>query len=306
MMENINTQEILTIGNVLIDTTRPMKERFRALFTLRNLGGETAIQCISKCFNDESVLLKHELAYCLGQMQDKNAIPVLRSVLEDKQQDPIVRHEAGEALGAIGDPDLRELLERYKDDSAIEVAETCQIALERLNWVANDGVTEKLSKSPYSSIDPAPPSSTNDIKLLKDTLMDESKPLYDRYRAMFSLRNMATTESINALGEGFKATSALFRHEVAFVFGQMQDVRSVPFLKMALEDTKEHEMVRHEAAEALGSIATDECIEVLKRYLQDPRPVVRESCEVALDMSEYENSPEFQYANTLLAVKAQG
>ena len=39
------------------------------------------------------------------------------------------------------------------------------------------------------------------------------------------------------------------------------------------------------------------------RYLDDPRPVVRESCEVALDMSEYENSPEFQYANTLLTVE---
>ncbi|RVE48051.1 hypothetical protein evm_007238 [Chilo suppressalis] len=305
-MDSINDAEMSNIGNVLNDTTRPMKERFRALFTLRNLGGESAIKCISKCFNDDSVLLKHELAYCLGQMQDKRAIPVLRTVLEDKQQDPIVRHEAGEALGAIGDPDLRELLERYKDDPAVEVAETCQIALERLNWVANDGASEKLSKSPYSSVDPAPPSSENDVQTLKNTMMNESKPLYDRYRAMFSLRNMATTESIIALGEGFKASSALFRHEVAFVFGQMQDERSIPFLKMALEDTKEHEMVRHEAAEALGSIATDECIQVLQRYLHDPRPVVRESCEVALDMSEYENSPEFQYANTLLAVKAQG
>lgn len=45
----------------------------------------------------------------------------------------------------------------------------------------------------------------------------------------------------------------------------MQDERSVPFLKKTLEDTAEHEMVRHEAAEALGSIATDECTEVLKR-----------------------------------------
>ncbi|KAL0892858.1 hypothetical protein ABMA27_014543 [Loxostege sticticalis] len=304
-MSNIGEQEILNIGKVLNDPTRPMKERFRALFTLRNLGGETAIKCISECFTDESVLLKHELAYCLGQMLDKRAIPVLRSVLEDNKQDPIVRHEAGEALGAIGDPNLRELLEKYQYDPSIEVAETCQIALQRLNWVANDGASEKLSKSPYSSIDPAPPSGENNVATLSKTLMDETKPLYERYRAMFSLRNMATDDSIKALGEGLKASSALFRHEVAFVFGQMQDERSIPFLKKALEDTAEHEMVRHEAAEALGSIATDECTEILKRYLNDPRPVVRESCEVALDMSEYENSPEFQYANTLFAVKAE-
>ncbi|CAH2037767.1 unnamed protein product, partial [Iphiclides podalirius] len=238
-------------------------------------------------------------------MQDKRAIPVLRSVLEDKNQDPIVRHEAGEALGAIGDPNLREILEKYQNDPAIEVAETCQIALQRLNWVADESANESnLSKSPYCSIDPAPPSSESDIESLKNTLMDENKTLFERYRAMFSLRNLSTTESINALGQGLKASSALFRHEVAFVFGQMQDERSVPYLKQTLEDTNEHEMVRHEAAEALGSIATEECTEVLKRYLNDPRRVVRESCEVALDMSEYENSPEFQYANTLLTVNA--
>ncbi|XP_075973610.1 deoxyhypusine hydroxylase nero [Anticarsia gemmatalis] len=304
-MANASESAVKNIGKVLNDPSRPMKERFRALFTLRNLGGETAIECISQCFVDESVLLKHELAYCLGQMQDVRAIPVLRSVLEDKNQDPIVRHEAGEALGAIGDPNLRELLEKYQHDPAIEVAETCQIALQRLNWVANDKEEEKnLSKSLYSSVDPAPPSKEDDVEKLKSTLMDESKTLFERYRAMFSLRNLGTTESINALGEGFKASSALFRHEVAFVFGQMQDERSVKFLKSTLEDTNEHEMVRHEAAEALGSIATDECTEVLQRYLQDPRRVVRESCEVALDMSEYENSPEFQYANTLLTVQA--
>lgn len=97
-MAKASESAIKSIGKVLNDSSRPMKERFRALFTLRNLGGETAIECISQCFVDESVLLKHELAYCLGQMQDQRAIPVLRSVLEDKNQDPIVRHEAGSFL----------------------------------------------------------------------------------------------------------------------------------------------------------------------------------------------------------------
>lgn len=94
-MAKASESAVKSIGKVLNDPSRPMKERFRALFTLRNLGGEAAIECISECFIDESVLLKHELAYCLGQMQDKRAIPVLRSVLEDQKQDPIVRHEAG-------------------------------------------------------------------------------------------------------------------------------------------------------------------------------------------------------------------
>lgn len=94
-MVEINNEKIEEIGNLLNDTNRPLKERFRALFTLKNLGGPTAIDAIAKCFADDSALLKHELAYCLGQMQDASAIPHLVKVIDDKSQEPMVRHEAG-------------------------------------------------------------------------------------------------------------------------------------------------------------------------------------------------------------------
>lgn len=87
--------QIRSVGSVLNDSNRPLKERFRALFTLRNIGGPVAIDCINKSFSDSSALLKHELAYCLGQMQDKEAISILVGVLEDMKQEPMVRHEAG-------------------------------------------------------------------------------------------------------------------------------------------------------------------------------------------------------------------
>jgi len=56
-------------------------------------------------------------------------------------------------------------------------------------------------------------------------------------------------------------------------------------------------MVRHEAAEALGAIAADEALPILKQYLNDSEPIVRESCIVALDVHEYFNSDQFQYAD---------
>lgn len=87
--------QIESIGKVLNDPCRPLKERFRALFTLRNIGGSTSIKCIESCFKDPSALLKHELAYCLGQMQDERANGILVQVLEDLSQEPMVRHEAG-------------------------------------------------------------------------------------------------------------------------------------------------------------------------------------------------------------------
>lgn len=91
-------ESVREIGKVLQDKTKPLKDRFRALFTLKNLGGSEAIDFIASCFDDGSALLKHELAYCLGQMQDRYAVPSLISVLEDKAQEAMVRHEAGAVL----------------------------------------------------------------------------------------------------------------------------------------------------------------------------------------------------------------
>lgn len=102
---------------------------------------------------------------------------------------------------------------------------------------------------------------------------------------------------------GLKAGTALYRHEIAFVLGQMQDEASVASLVEGLENLKDHEMVRHECAEALGAIATDECIEALKKHLGDSSRVVRESCEVALDICDYENNGEFQYADALIKAR---
>ncbi|XP_055636875.1 deoxyhypusine hydroxylase [Toxorhynchites rutilus septentrionalis] len=297
-MVRIEESKICDIGNVLNDKNRPLKERFRALFTLKNIGGAKALESIEACFDDDSALLKHELAYCLGQMQDKAAISILVKVLEDVKQEPMVRHEAAEALGAIGASEVEEILVKYSKDPVVEVAETCDIALGRVRWLRNKE-KEFIDNNPYASVDPTPPAMTTDVTELQNTLMDETETLFNRYRAMFSLRNLRTEESVLALATGLKGQSALFRHEVAFVLGQLQEPCSVPFLAENLQDVGENEMVRHECAEALGAIATEECTRILNEYLKDDKRVVKESCEVALDMCEYENSPEFQYADTL-------
>ena len=56
-------------------------------------------------------------------------------------------------------------------------------------------------------------------------------------------------------------------------------------------------MVRHEAAEALGSLGDEEGVEdFLRGFLDDPEQVVRESVVIALDMAEFEKSGENEYA----------
>ncbi|XP_039985514.1 deoxyhypusine hydroxylase isoform X2 [Xiphias gladius] len=303
-----SVEQVAAVGQVLVDPGLDLTRRFRALFTLKNLGGAEAIEWISKAFTDESALLKHELAYCLGQMQDRQAIPTLTAVLKDTQQEPMVRHEAGEALGAIGDPVVLDLLKEYSQDPVIEVAETCQLAVRRLEWLQSGGEKQledgSTDKNPYCSVDPAPPAVSKSVSELRSILLDESLPLFERYRAMFALRNLGNEEAVLALGDGLQCSSALFRHEIGYVLGQIQHPAAVPALCAALEHCGENPMVRHEAAEALGSIGKEDCLAVLQRYRGDRERVVKESCVVALDMLEYENSDQFQYADEL--VRLQG
>lgn len=211
------------------------------------------------------------------------------------------------------------------------MAETCEIALDRIRFEQKKReqvVAEEGDPNPFASVDPAPPSKRLPTDQLLSNMMDVSKSLFERYRAMFALRNRADQESVLALTHGLKDSSALFRHEIAYVLGQLSHEASVPALVESLKDQAEHEMVRHECAEgqfnlpffvallvcwffltfvscpiALGSIATPEVLPILQEYRNDQKRVVKESCDVALDMYEYENSNQFQYADGLAKVK---
>ncbi|KAI4934318.1 deoxyhypusine hydroxylase [Alternaria conjuncta] len=319
--------QVPTLRNILTSESEPLARRFRALFSLKHLAGlqppsaqtVPAIEAIAAAFASPSALLKHELAYCLGQSGHDAAIAPLRGVLEDKEEDSMCRHEAAEALGALSDKGSLELLRTLRDDvKEIDVVrETCDIAVDRIEW--DHGLQkgqEKLKKSDFTSIDPAPPlpQSTEKASIpeLEKTLLDTSLPLFQRYRAMFALRDLSSppdlptaVPAVQALARGFTDPSALFRHEIAFVFGQLSHPASIPSLTEALSNTKEASMVRHEAAEALGSLGDEEGVEdTLRKFLNDPEQVVRDSVVVALDMAEFEKNGEMEYAIVPQAIAA--
>jgi len=134
---------ILALRESLCSEATPLPVRFRALFSLKHLArlgtpGESvaAINAIAAAFTSPSALLKHELAYCLGQTSNDAAIPHLTAVLEDLQEDAMCRHEAAEALGALGNANSLNVLRRFRDRNGEEVVvkETCEIAIDRIQW----------------------------------------------------------------------------------------------------------------------------------------------------------------------------
>lgn len=138
-------------------------------------------------------------------------------------------HRAPQALGAIGAaagvPTLRRNFELESND--VEIRETCRIALDFCAWQQSGDDKEYNAPaacacmlSAYDSRDPAPahpahePLSHAQVGAI---LRDSSRPLFERYRAMFSLRNKGGAEAARELGRSLveDESSALFRHEVA-------------------------------------------------------------------------------------------
>lgn len=152
---------------------------------------------------DTSALLRHEVCYAMGQTGLPQAGPILINVLQNTRSNsslmhlllvlcageptslthrrsfsgttthsehPMVRHEAAEGLAALCEgltdnttDTILPLLLQTRGDSCPEVAETCQVAAERIRWQQ----LQRLQQSPtprsteqtakYVSVDPAPP-----------------------------------------------------------------------------------------------------------------------------------------------------
>ncbi len=276
----------------LVDLSQPVAKRTHAAFHLRTLGTAEANSAICKALINraDSSLMRHELAYILGQMQLAYCCKTLAEILEAEDEDLLVRHECAESLGAIGNIEFLPLLEKYRDHKSTEIAETCQIAVDLMKYRHEQNAGKVEGQGEFMSVDPAPAfQDTRSLLELEQAMMDKNSALFLRYRAMFSLRNLNSDDAALSLTKGFDDNSALFRHEVAYVLGQVMRRVTVPKLTEVLENMQEHRMVRHEAAEALGAIGGVDVEATLSKYRGDPEAVINESCMVALDTIDYWN-----------------
>ncbi len=154
--------------------------------------------------------------------------------------------------------------------------------------------TTRPGVSDFGSVDPAPPYPKSEVNVERHAavLHNPDEKMFERMRALFSLRNIGGKHAVQALCDAFVDKSALLRHEIAYVLGQMQDSHAVSTLEKHLSDVNEHLMVRHEAAEALGAIGEPSSMAILTKFLHDPNPEISESCEVALDLLSLCNSAD--------------
>jgi deoxyhypusine monooxygenase len=199
------------IKECLLNENNPVAQRNHASFLLRTMGTLEAAEVIGEGLKNRnnSQLLRHEFAYILGQMQHKELCPLLSEILIDESEDTLVRHESAEALGALGDVQYLDILRQFSSHPIIDIAETCKIAVDLINWKITSAEAKiAAGSSAYLSVDPAPSfEKAVSIAELEKDLLDTEKSLFHRYRVMFTLRNINSDESAMALVKGFTDSS---------------------------------------------------------------------------------------------------
>lgn len=80
-------------------------------------------------------------------------MPFLQQVAKDTEQDTMCRHEAAEALGALGYEDSLEILKALRDDQneSDVIRETCDIAVDRILWENSEARKAEKLKTRYEA-----------------------------------------------------------------------------------------------------------------------------------------------------------
>ncbi|KAH8741749.1 protein with 4xEZ_heat domains [Cryptosporidium ryanae] len=346
------------IRELLLNYETDISSKIRCLFFGRFHGDEESSEILIESLNySDSVLYRHEVLYVLGQMGLKSPLNCLYNILGNLDEHPMVRHEAGEAIAAIGDLKSMQVIEKYINDDSPAVRETCYLARhslrtkskkrEELNNTSDYGLLNRrgVGDNPdnisdfnaFNTRDPTPPNNsceTSQVEFLISDLLNSEMHLEKRYGALFALRNILTgvinsnqksnlldsqvkykneSEIVNNIANKIAEAmehddkSAVFRHECAFVLGQIQVISTADSLSRVISNTNEESMVRHEAAFALGSVGSTDprfctsdndhlfnhdktdaarvrklAIETLTKFSNDSDIIVAESCIVGL------------------------
>jgi deoxyhypusine monooxygenase len=90
----------------------------------------------------------------------------------------MVRHEAAEAIGAIGLLDSLKPLQQFTADSSVAVRETVELAIDKIERDHSQSEKKELK---YDCVDPAPPMDCTDIVTLETILLNPKERLFKRF-----------------------------------------------------------------------------------------------------------------------------
>lgn len=237
-----------------------------ALFRIRNLKTAEASRLAVPALSDKSELVRATAAGAVVFLPPDEAAPVLLPLLRDKSV--LVRKEAAYALGKTRNPQsARPLVETIQRDKIQEVRDAAAVALGEAGDVsAIDALTQILQRRPRAEEEffrRAAARSTGQIAQIIQT--GESK--------------IITPE--NFLPGQFKETTKPAYKNLSETFPPFR--AAVAVLIQTLENPREFDDVRREAAFALGAIGDESAVSILRANLNGKDYYLAEISREALE-----------------------
>lgn len=103
------SNELVKIGSPAVNPlTRALEDenpnvRANAVVTLSKIQDTRAVQTLNKALSDDDLYFRRVVIFALAKAGDSRAIPPLIELLEDEEVDLLIRGEAASALGEFGD-----------------------------------------------------------------------------------------------------------------------------------------------------------------------------------------------------------
>lgn len=252
------------IGQIRLDIASANPELIRnALIQINNLRTEPASRLALPALHDPNEIVRATAATAVIYLPRPEAVRVLLPLLNDKA--PFVRGEAAFALGEVGDASaVVPLIRVLQTDRATEVRSAAAAALGRTgDPAAVDALAETLKKKPRSDDDLLRRSAARSIGQIAQVLRSGT-------------REAVTPQ--NFLPEKYKVKLA--GESPGDAFPQFR--AAVGVLTKTLENRRETDDTRREAAFALGAIGDPGSAPVLRAFLNGNDIYLAEICREAL------------------------
>ena len=238
------------------------EQKREALFQIRNLRSEDASRAAVPALRDSDPIVRATAAASVVFLPKNEAVTVLSPLLDDR--DSFVRKEAAYALGRVESPDaaapLIRLLQREKD---LEVRAAAAIGL---GPTGNPTGVEPL------------------LAILKRRPSEETE-----FLRRSAARSVGRIAQVLNTGSGYTVTPQNFLpdkykkiNEKGVTATQPVFDAAVPVLSGVLQDRRESDDTRREAAYALGAIGNPSAINSLRSYQTSPDPYLAEISREAI------------------------
>lgn len=241
------------------------EQKRTALVEIRNIRTEAASRLAVPALSDGDEMVRATAASSVIFLPEAEAGQVLLPLLDDKM--PFVRREAAYALGRVGDwGATKRLIRLLEHDRDPEVRSAAVIALGNVgDYSAIGSLVRILSKKPGENDEFLRRSSARAIGQMFDLFFDGST---------------YTVTPQNFLPPKFKDTATLVRTNE--LYRSIDLKAAIITLSQVLQNQKEAEDTRREAAFALGAIRQSSATAILRSHLNSPDPYLAEICKEAL------------------------